>query len=166
MNDKELIQQLNELPREIEAKDQWAQIKAAIEQQTVTTEPVIEQKNHKSWRMPLALAASVMLVTFVALIVPNQWQQNADGIQQDFAQQKTLQSLQQANSQYYQALGQKMAIEEIRLPTGVEGALSDLRRAQKAYRIELANSPQSSDVYKKLIETYETERSLLKDLLS
>ncbi len=161
MNEKELIQQLKDLPREIEAKDQWQQIKQAIE-----AEPMMQQEaevvTKRSWKFPLAVAASVLMVSLLAVFMPKQGAVN----EIDLAQQKTLFSLQQANSQYYSALGNRMAKESAQLPSGVNLTLKDLRKAQKSYLTELASSPNNADIFKRLIKTYQTERSLLRQLLS
>lgn len=161
MNEQDLIQQLKTLPREIETKDQWEQIRQSIESQSAEREEVVTE-TAKPWRFPFAIAASVLMVAFLAVFIPTQ-----DGaVGPDFVQQKTLQSLQQANSQYYSALGTKMKQEAAQMPAGVDSTLNNLRQAQKSYSIELAQSPNDTGTYKKLIKTYETEREILKRLLS
>ncbi len=168
MTENDLLKQLGDLPREVEAKDQWTQIKTAIESQPVEKEPVAKVeatrvKTEKTWKMPLALAASFLLVAFLAVMLPKQT--NPDTAL-ELAQQKTLQSLQQANGQYYQALGDKMLVESVALPSDLNMTLKDLRQAQKSYRSELAQHPDDTALFKKLIRSYQTERSLLKQLLS
>lgn len=161
MNEKELIKQLNDLPQEIEVKDQWQQIKQAIESPSVQQQNV-EIVAKRSWKFPVAVAASVLMVSLLAVFMPKQ-DVNSE---LDLAQQKTLFSLQQANSQYYSALGNRMAQESAQLPKGINVTLKDLRNAQKSYLSELASSPNNADIFKRLIKSYQTERSLLRQLLS
>lgn len=168
MNEQDLIKQLNQLPKEIQAKDdlmnsQWAQIKQSIESDSfaqVATE-IQPEPSRKKWFYPVSAVASLLLVAFIFFLNPSQQE-----VGLDLAQQKTIQSLQQANGQYYSLLGNMMQQNQTALPAQFEITLKDLRQAQKAYRMELAQNPENTKLYRKLIKTYQVERKLLRSALS
>ncbi len=167
MNEKELIKQLQNLPNEVEAKDQWAQIKQAIEanadESNLSASQTIDNKAVKRrWFYPVSIAASIFAVAFVVMLVP----QDSSEVEFAFAQDKVLQSLQEANNQYYSALGDVLRNRASAMPNGLQITLKDLREAQASYRLELTENPNNTDLYRKLIKTYQTERELLKNLVS
>ncbi|MRX27510.1 hypothetical protein [Kangiella sp. HZ709] len=172
MNEKELIKQLQDLPKTVEAKDQWAQIKQAINSQTMNSqsmdskiqakETVVKNSAKRKWLYPVSIAASVFVVAFLAMQLP----QNTTETELNYAQVKVLNSLQQANNQYYSALGNVMEARATALPNGLKITLKDLREAQASYRLELTDDPNNTAIYRKLIRTYQTERELLKNLVS
>lgn len=162
MKEQDLIKQLNQLPKEIEAKDQWAQIQQSIESNSVVQLDVEPHSNRARWFYPASAVASLFLVAMFFVFSPKE----TNSAELTLAQQKTLQSLQQANGQYYSLLGNIMKQNQSAMPTDLQVTLKDLRNAQKVYRTELAQSPENTELYKKLIKTYRTERKLLKRVVT
>ncbi len=159
MNEKELVEQLNQLPKEIDAKNNWQSVLAGIKAEPELAELPVKAK---VWKGPVSLVASLALVAIIGLNIKNQPAEPSLSLQQ----QKTLFSLQQANSQYYSALGDKMQDLGQPLPNKFGNTLKDLRTTQKRYMDSLLQAPSQTNIYLKLIESYKSERKLLKGLIS
>lgn len=191
VTDEELAKQLNEmpnaLPRSQDSIDsQWLSIRAAIEQSSVertSVEPAAQKEGAKNivwWASAIAavLVLAVMISGLPRGLDSMYTQKSSDNIvavdkpfKKAFSngvlgQKKVIRSLEQANSQYYLALGSKMQHNQSDIPQSYRVALNSLQLAKKQYIASLSQYPDNIELYKKLIRSYSKERALLKQLLT
>lgn len=189
---QELPNALPRSPKNIER--QWTAIREALEPSALSKEPSAVSKEVKdssafnkeasTTNKPLWWTAAVAAVVTLAVIIggvpsgftptepsnvnnsvaevkpatpPTNWVQS---------QKKTIRSLEQANSQYYLALGNKMQSQKSDIPQDYHAALTGLQSAKKQYISQLSQNPNDIHLYKKLLNSYSKERALLKLLLS
>lgn len=166
MKDNELIEQLQQLPNEVQAPDRWVAIQAAIEhnKQQIAKEPKRSVERFNGWK-GLSYAVAASFVLFAMGIGFNQYQ-SANTPVMDSKLQMTLASLQKANSFYYSELGYQLEQANAGFDEGVWQSLKDIRHSQALYTQALYLAPANIDLQKRLIKSYQKERHLLKKLVS
>lgn len=189
--DEELAKQLQELPNALprsqdSINSQWSSIRKAIELSSVeqsSVEPAIQKSGTKNSFWWASSIAAVLVLAFIISglprgidspdsqkitdnVVATDKQPETEGSNWLIAQKKTIRSLEQANGQYYLALGSKMKHNQSDIPQSYQAALDGLQLAKKQYISALNQSPNNIELYKKLINSYSKERALLKQLLA